>query len=104
MSYVEFFNGFSAAAISNIESSRDGSASPSVMSDKKHRSSGYASLIAEINALDFSDDMTSVTSDRTGEDPALYCFPHDCGNSRTLAMEWPGSGNKPVISTTKPLI
>ena len=61
---------FSAAAISDIESSRDGSASPSVTSDK-HGSSGYASLIAEINALDFSDDDTSAILDRTGENTAL---------------------------------
>ena len=69
--YVEFFNSFWAAAISDIKSSRDDSAPTSVTPDKEHKSSGYASLIAEINALDFSDDVISVTSDRTGETTAL---------------------------------
>ena len=77
---------FSASAISDIESSRD--ALPSVTSDTEHGSSGYASLIAEINALDFSDDVTSVTSDRTGKNTShADCLAHDCVNSRALTME-----------------
>ena len=71
-SSTDWYNGaqyiFSAAAISHIESACDDSASISVTSDKGHGFSGYASLIAEINALDFSGDVISVTSDRTGED------------------------------------
>ena len=63
---------FSAAAVSANEWSRGDSASTSVTSDKEHGSRGYPSLRAEINALDFSDDVTSVTSDRIGENPALY--------------------------------
>ena len=77
---TDWYNGaqyiFSAAAISHIESSRDDSASIRVTSDKYRVASRYASLVAEINALDFSGDVTSVTSDRTGEDRALY-FMHD---------------------------
>ena len=63
---------FSAAAISHIESSRDDNASIRVTSDKDRVASGYASLVAEINVLDFSDDVISVTRDRTGEDRALF--------------------------------
>ena len=71
--YVEFFlNSFWTAAISDIDSSRDGSAPTSVTPDKERKSNGYASLIAEINALDFSDDVTSFTSDRTGETTDLH--------------------------------
>ena len=81
--YVEFCTVFSAAAISDSESSRDGSAPPSVTSDEEHGSSGYASLIAEINALDFSNDVTSVTSDSTGENTALHLV-QDCGNPRAF--------------------
>ena len=69
--YVTYFKIFSAAVISDSESPHDGSAPTSVTSDK-HGSSGYASLIAEINALDFSDAVTSVTLDRTGENIAVY--------------------------------
>ena len=63
---------FSAAAISpDSQQPRDDSAPTSVTSDKDRVASGYTSLIAEINALDFSDDVTSVTLDRTGENTTL---------------------------------
>ena len=72
---------FSAAAISYIESSRDDRAPTSVTSDKKHGSSGYASLIAEINALDFSDDVASVVSDTIGEHLVLSVIVSSCVTS-----------------------
>ena len=71
VTYVESFNVFSAATPDN-ELRRDERAPHSVTSDKERGSSDNASLTAEINALDFSDDVTSVTADRTGENPALY--------------------------------
>ena len=66
--YVEFFNLFSAAVLSDRERSRDDNAPTSVSSDKDRVASGYTSLIAEINALDFSDDVTPLSPNRAGEE------------------------------------
>ena len=72
---------FSAAVISVSESSRGGSAPTSVTSDEEHKSSGYASLIAEINALDFSDDVISGVSSTIGENLALCLIVFSCVTS-----------------------